>query len=92
MHAPQRHLFCPSTPYNDRAKSFGATSREGGNISKKGPQKGVQNFGAFGGGHFRGAGGSDASDDVRNTGQIGFAAPLLFLGFAKNKRNRLNEQ
>jgi hypothetical protein len=54
LHAPQRHLFCPSTPHNDRAKLIAAT-RRGGNISKKGPEKGLQNFGAFGGGCFRGA-------------------------------------
>jgi hypothetical protein len=36
------HRFCLSTPHNDSAKLFSAISR-GGNISKKGPQKGVQN-------------------------------------------------
>jgi hypothetical protein len=61
LHVLQRHIFCLSTPHNDSAKLFGATSR-GGNISKKGPRKGVLSFVAFGGGHLRGAGGPDASD------------------------------
>jgi hypothetical protein len=61
MH-PEGTVFAfPHPSRNDRAKLFGAISR-GGNISKKGPHKGVTFFGAFGGGFFRGAVGSDADD------------------------------
>ena len=77
-YSPLRHVFYPSTPNFDRAKSIGGTSRDE-NISKKGPQKGIQIFRAFGGGHFRGAGGSDADDVCPKPGKVRLARSSFIL-------------